>query len=356
MTTTQAPELASFALLREVARAEGIKEQIEARRDQVALSGWDIVPSAEASRALHGNFAAMRETVRRCDMAGYLFRQPDLNYRTFGAWLAALAEDLLVIDAAAMRLRKAQSGRLIGLDLLDGATVEPWPDSYLVAQVGARQYLSEIPRRGFAEIAASPVVPGCTVAATYAPGEVQYLSMTVRRFTPFGYSPLERALARNEDGDIDPAATAERLRQAADDRWVTVCRDWLRRGLFAFVLEHFGDDLRWEWEESLTMPPAGARCLTLKPKSGAWPGNGSRWKPSLSLAAILTSSSASPRRYLMTARFPSPAICPMPTWRRWCSVMAAATEPDPSSGLPPRSLPVMPCGATVLPSCGGLRA
>ena len=74
--------------------------------------------------------------------------------------------------------------------------------------------------------------------------------MTVRRFTPFGYSPLERALARNEDGDIDPAATAERLRQAADDRWVTVCRDWLRRGLFAFVLEHFGDDLRWEWEES----------------------------------------------------------------------------------------------------------
>lgn len=247
MVMTEAPGLAPFALLREVARAEGVKEQIAARRDQVALTGWDIVPAPEASQAMQGNFAARREFGRRRLKALLFFRHLDPDYLSFAKWLAHLTEDLLVTDAAAVRLHKTQDGeRLASLDLLAGATVEPWPDAYGRA-AGTRQYLSEIPRRSFAEIHASPA-PGCTVAATYEPGEIQYLTMTVRRFTPFGYSPLERALVRDEGGDIDLTATAERLTQTADDRWVTQCRDWLRTGLFAYVLEHFGDDLRWEWE------------------------------------------------------------------------------------------------------------
>lgn len=247
MTTTEAPQLASFALLREVARAEGIREQIEARRDEIALTGWDIVPSKDAARGMRAGSAAMREFSRRRLKALLFFRHPDPNYTGFARWLAQITEDLLVTDAAAVHLRKTQDGeRLACLDLLDGATIEPWPDSYGRA-AGTRQYLSEIPRRSFAEIAAGPV-PGCTVAATYPPGEIQYLTMTVRRRTPFGYSPLERALTRREDGDIDLTATAERLAQTADGRWVTSCRDWLRTGLFAFVLERFGDDLEWKWE------------------------------------------------------------------------------------------------------------
>lgn len=247
MTMTRAPHLASFRRLREVARAEGIKEQIETRRDQVALAGWDIVPAPEAARALKGNHAAMAEFSRRRLRALQFFRHPDPNYLSFREWLAPLAEDLLVTDATAVRLRKTKDGkRLASLDLLDGTTVEPWPDAYGRA-AGTRQYLSEIPRRSFAEITASPA-PDCTLAAAYPPGEIQYLAMTVRCFTPFGCSPLEAALAWRMGGEIDLAATAERLRQTADGRWATACRDWLRTGLFAFVLERFGDDLRWEWE------------------------------------------------------------------------------------------------------------
>lgn len=246
MTMTEVPELAPFALLREVARTEGIRELIEARRDQVALAGWDIVPDAGTARAMQGDLMVQRAfKTHRAETIMFL-RNVDPDYASFTAWLRQIAEDLLVIDAVAVKLRKTRGGDPYSLDLLDAATVEPWPDAYGRA-AGTRQYLSEIPRRTFAEIAASPV-PGCTVAATYQPGEIQYLNMTVRRFTPFGYSPLEAALVRDGDARIDLTATAEHLRQTADDHWAAACRDWLRTGLFAYVLEHFGDDLRWEWE------------------------------------------------------------------------------------------------------------
>lgn len=243
---TGTPQLAPFRLLREVARQEGIKEQVEARRDQVALTGWDIVPSARAAQAMQGSPATARHLGTRRDEAMRLFSQPDPDCMGFSRWLGRITEDLIITDAAPVWLRKTKDGeRISSLHLLDGALTEPWPDQYGRA-AGTRWYLTEIPRRSFADIAAAPA-PGSALGGTYKPGQIQYLAMTARRETPFGYSPVERSLVRGDDGDIDLTATAEHLRDTLNDRWVAMCRDWLRTGLFAYVLEHFGDDLEWKW-------------------------------------------------------------------------------------------------------------
>lgn len=270
MTTTQAPRLASFRELRELAAHPAIRPQIELRRNEIACTGWDIVPKPPPRGRLWGSVAMRRYSSRRAEAVRF-FRRPDPNYRAFAGWLGQVVEDLIVTDAVVIYLRKAAKegrgllgGDLMSLDLLNGDTIDPLTDDYGKA-AGIAQYLSEVPRHDFMDAIPGRPADGNPLAR-YGNKDVLYLRMSVRRFTPFGYSPLEQSIVRREDGSIDADATAERFGRAAGGRWAQSC--WTRPCLafLADVFDHLlaeygGEDVCWAWEEASADLPAPCPVL-----------------------------------------------------------------------------------------------
>ena len=91
---------------------------------------WLSRPARTSSRSSTGRSgrAATRlsDRGRRAARAAQLaefWRRPD-GERPFATWLRELLEDLLVIDAPALELRRNRGGELIGLDVVDGATIK----------------------------------------------------------------------------------------------------------------------------------------------------------------------------------------------------------------------------------------
>src|SRR5260370_12370976 len=72
------------------------------------------------------------EAAARAAQRGDFWRQPD-GERPFATWLRELLEDLLVLDAPALELRRNRGGEIIGLDVVDGATIK-----VLFAETGRR--------------------------------------------------------------------------------------------------------------------------------------------------------------------------------------------------------------------------
>jgi Phage portal protein len=70
--------------------------------------GWRIVRSERRGRA-----ARVAE----------FWRRPD-GVSPFATWLRALLEDVLVLDAPVVELRRNRGGAIIGLDVVDGATIK----------------------------------------------------------------------------------------------------------------------------------------------------------------------------------------------------------------------------------------
>jgi hypothetical protein len=114
--TPRASEPVSFAELRALAEAHDITRlAIETRKDQVEKLDWTIKP-----RGLRRPSA---DTKIRCDRIARFWRRPD-SERPFATWLRRLLEDLLVIDAPALEIRRNRAGAIIGLDVVDGATIK----------------------------------------------------------------------------------------------------------------------------------------------------------------------------------------------------------------------------------------
>lgn len=101
------PELRAFAdnydLLRLV---------IETRKDQLCSSAWVIQPRDEKLK-----------DDARCKTAMEFFRMPDGEHG-WEDWLRMLLEDLFVIDAPTLYVRKTLGGKLYALEPVDGATIK----------------------------------------------------------------------------------------------------------------------------------------------------------------------------------------------------------------------------------------
>ena len=114
--TPRANEPISFGELRALADAHDITRlAIETRKDQIEKLDWTIKPRAT-------RVPAADATTRSARLADF-WRQPD-GERPFASWLRELLEDVLVLDAPALELRRNRSGEIIGLDVVDGATIK----------------------------------------------------------------------------------------------------------------------------------------------------------------------------------------------------------------------------------------
>ena len=121
ITTPRAYEPVSFTELRALADAHDVTRlAIETRKDQIEKLDWAIKSKGGKPRD------ARRATVddrSRADRIARFWRRPD-GERPFATWLRALLEDLLVLDAPALEIRRNRAGEIIGLDVVDGATLK----------------------------------------------------------------------------------------------------------------------------------------------------------------------------------------------------------------------------------------
>lgn len=106
----------SFAELRALAESHDITRlAIETRKDQLEKLDWTIKP-----RLTHRSNVEARA---RAAQIAVFWRRPD-GTSPFATWLRALLEDVLVLDAPAIELRRNRGGAIIGLDIVDGATIK----------------------------------------------------------------------------------------------------------------------------------------------------------------------------------------------------------------------------------------
>jgi HK97 family phage portal protein len=165
-------EAVSFSELRGLAEAHDITRlAIETRKDQLEKLDWTIRP-----RNVPRPDAELRNRAARLDE---FWQQPD-GERPFASWLRALLEDLLVIDAPALELRRNRGGQIIALDIVDGATIK-----LLFDETGRRP---QPPAPAFEQIIHGR--PWKLLTSD----ELIYLPRNTRPHKAYGFSPVEQII------------------------------------------------------------------------------------------------------------------------------------------------------------------
>src|SRR5512139_672100 len=138
---------------------------IETRKDQLCSSAWVIQPRGDKMKA-----------DARCDKAMEFFRMPDGEHG-WESWLRMLLEDLFVIDAPTLYVRRTNGGDLYALEPIDGATIKRVIDA-----------TGRTPLEGAAYQQILKGVP----AVDYTSDELIYKPRNIRTNKVYGYSPVEQ--------------------------------------------------------------------------------------------------------------------------------------------------------------------
>jgi hypothetical protein len=163
-----------FAELR--ALADGydlLRLVIETRKDQMAKLSWVIGPRDDSVKA------TAEQKTRAKLFENEVFRRPDRE-NFWGDWLRSVLEDLLVIDAPAIHVRRTLGGDVYSLDQIDGATVKRIVDD------GGRT--PEPPYAAYQQ-----VLKGLP-AVNYSKADLIYRPRNMRIQSMYGYSPVEQVL------------------------------------------------------------------------------------------------------------------------------------------------------------------
>ncbi|HKT18001.1 MAG TPA: phage portal protein [Stellaceae bacterium] len=163
-------EPTGFAELRGLADSyDLLRCVIETRKDQVERLTWHI-------RKRAGLAAQAPDAARIAALAGF-FARPD-QHRAWASWLRMLLEDLLVIDAPTLYLRRTRGGALWALEVLDGATIkrliDPWGRTPAPPAPAYQQILKGVP------------------AVDYTADELIYAPRNRRAHKAYGFSPVEQ--------------------------------------------------------------------------------------------------------------------------------------------------------------------
>lgn len=145
---------------------------IERRKDQIEGFEWEIAPTKKQAKSLNN------ETPEdpRIDRIRQFLKAPSSEY-TWGQWLRAALEDLLVCDAVVITPRHTLGGDLYSLDLIDPGTIKRVIDD-----------------RGMTPLPPDPayqqVVKGIPVV-NFTSQEMLYWMRNPRTWRIYGYSPVE---------------------------------------------------------------------------------------------------------------------------------------------------------------------
>ena len=206
---TEAIRMAPFEALRTISDTYSVARAcIELRKNEIIGLNWDVVPTREAQKSMRGSDKQHMKFAERRAEAIKFFKRPDPEkYHTFSAWLAAMLEDIFVIDALSIYLQpsRRRGKGLLGSDLaamclIDGSSVRPLLDirggtpqppapAYQVYNYGVPRVdlMTAMTGDDVAEM-------GEDMAAEYRGDQMLYLPYTARDWTPYGFTPLEQAL------------------------------------------------------------------------------------------------------------------------------------------------------------------
>ena len=116
----------------------------------------------------------------------------------FATWTRGVMEDRLVLDAVCIYPQTTYGGDLLGLEIIDGATVKP-----LLDYRGARplspfpayqQILWGFPRGEFQATTVTDDEGNTVTPGAFLADQLIYVRENYRSWTPYGYGPVEQAL------------------------------------------------------------------------------------------------------------------------------------------------------------------
>src|SRR5271165_6872977 len=114
--TPRAYEPIGFHELRALAENHDITRlAIETRKDQIEKLGWRIRSRKQTK--------PVEDAPERISGLTDFWQKPD-GEQPFASWLRELLEDLLVLDAPCLEVRRNRGGDVIGLDVVDGSTIK----------------------------------------------------------------------------------------------------------------------------------------------------------------------------------------------------------------------------------------
>jgi hypothetical protein len=212
---TEGLKIATFATLRSFADLYSVvRACITNVTNEVLGTDWDIVPTAQAEKAMHGSQSKQDDFAHRRQQAMKFWTRPDPQYRDWAAWMRAVMEDHCVLDAVALYMHPTRgqghgpfNSNLASLDVLDGSTIRPLVDmrgsTPQGAEVAYQQYIWGVPRVDMM----TPLMGDEDAIQTqwvkdYRGDQILYAPYYARTWTPYGFSNVERALI--------PAATGLR--------------------------------------------------------------------------------------------------------------------------------------------------
>ncbi|MDP3124598.1 MAG: phage minor head protein [Thiobacillus sp.] len=140
---------------------------IETRKDQLCSSQWTIQPRDEKSK-----------DDARCKKAIEFFRMPDQEHG-WESWLRMLLEDLFVIDAPTVYVRRTNGGDLYALEPIDGATIKRVIDATGRTPIDGTAY--------------QQILKGVP-AVDYNRDELIYKPRNLRTNKVYGFSPVEQII------------------------------------------------------------------------------------------------------------------------------------------------------------------
>lgn len=182
-----------------------LRRCIEVLKAKVTGMDWDITFSESASEMVQAEFGgndvrAMQQAREKyqdqISRARNFMQVPDrINGLSFKDWLNMALEEVLVLDALAIYPHPDLKGDLHSLTILDGSTIKPLLDDRgmrpdpLTNTPAFQQILYGFPRGEFLATSDDPSQDGA-----YNADELIYLKRNHRTWTPYGFSPTERAL------------------------------------------------------------------------------------------------------------------------------------------------------------------
>ena len=169
---TTAIRAVTFPNLRWLADStEVLRAVIETRKDKISGLEWDF-------RVIGASAADSRKDPRVIWLKKF-YRRPD-GRLTFPAWIRQIEEDLIVLDAPAIHVRRDKQGRILAFEQIDGATIKP-----LMDHLGR---IPEAPNAAFQQ-----TLKGLP-AIYYSTDDLQYRPRNPRIHSMYGYGPVEQIL------------------------------------------------------------------------------------------------------------------------------------------------------------------
>lgn len=205
-------KLADFSTLKTLADLYSVARAcIQLRKNEIRGIEWDILPTRDASKAMRNAPHLARSFGARRSEAIQFFKRPDPDYFSWASFLDALSEEVFVYDALSILIRpkwaKGRGAGLLGSDLdsislISGPTIRPLLDVHggrpRPPAPAYQQYLYGVPRVDLMSMITERDLENGRLNGSemgqFKADQLLYLPMTPRRWTPYGFPPIERAL------------------------------------------------------------------------------------------------------------------------------------------------------------------